>query len=475
MSRSIRPSLAGARLPQAAPSRRRFLAAATGACATPWLIPGAALGKEGTVAASDRITVGVIGVGVRGGQNMRGVMQSPLAQVVAVCDCRAPRREAAVRTVDQHGAARTGGPSFRACDGYHDFRELLARDDIDAVLVCPPDHWHGVIATAALRAGKDVYCEKPIGLSVAECQAIHSAVRRHGRVFQTGLQQRSDRRFRFACELARAGHLGKVHTVEVAVPPGGSIPWQPTIEPPPGFDYDLWSGPAPLRPFDARRCEWLAMYWISDYCVGFICNWGVHHLDIAQWGCPEVGLESFELEGTGVLPTEGMCDTIMTWRARFRFSGGLTLSYTSARGPFGWQKGQGLTRQAHEALDACSAEPYHQQGVRFVGDQGWVHVSRSSIKAEPKSLLDIVIPPDRATLVQSDNHYTDFLESVRDRREPVAPVEAGHRASVLGNVADIAVRLGRPVQWDAAGERFLGDDEANRLLSRATREPWGVA
>jgi predicted dehydrogenase len=473
MTKPNRPVARNVVLPTRTPSRRRFLAGAAGALAAPWWVPAAALGRNGETAAGERITVGAIGVGSQGSQNMRGVMQSPSAQVVAVCDCRAPRREAAVRTVNEHGAARAGQATFRACEGYHDFRELLARDDIDAVLVCPPDHWHGVVATAVLRAGKDLYCEKPTGLTIAECRAIRDAARRYGAVFQTGLQQRSDQRFRFACELARGGYLGKIHTVEVAVPAGGSMPWPPVVEPPPGFDYDTWTGPAALRPFDARRCEWLAMYWIYDYCIGFIVNWGVHHLDIAQWGCPEVGTESFELEGVGAIPTEGMCDTIMTWRTVFRFDGGLTMSFTSARGPFGWQKGQGLTREAEQALDACTPEQYHQQGCRFIGEEGWVHVSRSSISAEPRSLLDVAIPPDRARLAQSGNHHRDFLEAVRSRREPVAPVEAGHRASLLGNIADIAVRLRRKVRWDAAAEQFVGDDQANRLCSRAPREPWG--
>ncbi len=455
-------------------TRRDFLARAAAAAAVPSFLPGAALGKESAASANERITVGVIGTGVRGVPNMQGIMRSPLAQVVAVCDCRQPRREAAVQKVNQHYASQKGQGSYRGCDEYDDFRQLIGREDIDAVLVCPPDHWHGIIATRALRAGKDMYCEKPIGLTIAECKAIRDAVRRFGRIFQTGTQQRSDARFRQACELARGGYLGKIHTIEVAVPPGGSIPKQPPAPVPPGFDYDMWTGPAAMHPFDKRRCEWLAMYWIADYCVGFITNWGVHHLDIAQWGCPEVTAEPFELEGSGVLPTEGLCDTIMTWRTELRYESGLRVSYTNSRGPFGWQKGQGVTDECARALDAVTPEQYHQQGCRFIGDEGWVHVNRQSISAEPKSLLDVKITPEKAQLVESDNHYFNFLESVRSRRDPVAPVEAGHRASVLGNVADIALRLGRKVKWDPVAEQFVGDDEANRLLSRPMREPWSL-
>ncbi|HID75718.1 MAG TPA: Gfo/Idh/MocA family oxidoreductase, partial [Planctomycetaceae bacterium] len=442
------------------------------AVAVPWLVMARALGKGGSRPASERVTVGVIGTGVRGMANMQGTMRSRLSQVTAVCDCRTRRRKAAVAKVNQFYAEQTDRGTYRGCGEYHDFRELLGREEIDAVLVCPPDHWHGVIATRALRAGKDLYCEKPFGLTITECKAIRDAVRRYGRVFQTGTQQRSDARFRLACRLARGGYLGKIRTIEVAVPPGGSIPRQPPAPVPPGFDYDMWTGPAPLHPFDSRRCEWLAMYWIYDYCVGFIANWGVHHLDIAQWGCPEVGTEPFELEGTGVLPTEGMCDTIMTWRCQLRYAGDLRLSYTNSRGPFGWQKSQGVTEECARVLDAVTPELYHQQGCRFIGEEGWVHVSRRSIAAEPKSLLSVNIPPDRAPLEESRDHYENFLQSVLTRRDPVAPVEAGFRASVLGNVADIALRLGRKVRWDPTAEQFVGDAEANRMQSRAMRAPW---
>lgn len=453
-------------------TRRRFLGRAAMAGTLPCVVPGAALGSQGGVAPSERITVGVIGTGVRGTTNMRGTMASPLAQVVAVCDCRRPRLQRAIELVNRHYAVRAGAGGRRGCRGYNDFRELLARDDLDALLVCPPDHWHGVIATRALKAGKDLYCEKPIGLTITECKAIRDAVRRTSRVFQTGTQQRSDGRFLRACELARGGYLGKIHTIEVAVPPGGSIPRCPPAPVPSGFDYEMWTGPAAMHPFDTRRCEWLAMYWIYDYCVGFICNWGVHHLDVAQWGCPEVGTGPFEVEGSGVLPTEGMCDTVMTWRVEFRYQSGLRMSFTNSRGPFNWQEGQGLTDQAERALAACTPQRYHEQGCRFIGDEGWVHVNRQGIAAEPNSLLDLKIPPGKSRPVASDNHYVNFLESVRNRREPVAPVDSGHRASCLGNVADIAVRLRRKLRWDPDREQFVGDDEANRLQSRAMRAPW---
>jgi predicted dehydrogenase len=453
-------------------SRRGFLGRVAGALAFPWVIPGSALGKNGRVAPSERITVGVIGTGNRGTDDMMGVMKSPLGQVVAVCDCRRPRLEAALRRVEQFYAGRDDRGSYGGCAATGEFRALIDRKDIDALLITVPDHWHGVVATRALAAGKDLYCEKPLGRTIAESVAIRDAAVKHRRVFQTGTQQRSDEKFRQACALARGGHLGRIRRIEVAVPAGGDIVKPPTAPVPEGFDYDRWSGPAPLHPFDAKRCEWLAMYWIADYCVGFICNWGIHHLDIAAWGCPEVAAAPFEIEATGRVASRGMCDTVMTWRAEYRYPSGLVLSFTSDRGPFDWQKSQGLTDEAARALAEVDPSGHHETGCRFIGDEGTVHVTRGAIRAEPASLLSKPLDFESAGIAVSRDHFVDFLESVRDRREPVSNVESGHRATCLGNVADIAVRLGRKLRWDPNDDRFADDDEANGKRAQPMRAPW---
>jgi len=453
-------------------TRRDFLAGAAAALAAPCFVPAAVLGRSGRPAASERIAVGVIGTGGRGTADMIGIMASPLSQVVAVCDCRRPRLEAARKKVEGFYAEEAKGGSYKGCRAYGDFRELIDRKDIDAIVVAPPDHWHGIIALRALRAGKDLYCEKPLGRTIAESIAIRDAAVKGKRVFQTGTQQRSDPLFRKACALARGGYLGKIGTIEVAVPAGGDIPRQPAAPVPEGFDYDMWTGPAPFHPFDERRCEWLGMYWIHDYCVGFICNWGIHHLDIAAWGCPEVVESPFEIEGTAFLPKEGMCDAAVTWRTEYRYPSGLRMSFTSDQGPFDWQKGQGLTAESLRALEGIDPKLYHPIGCRFIGSEGWVHVTRGGISAEPRSLLEKEVDPGRSGIVSSDDHYVNFLERVRDRRDPVSPIESGHRATILGNVADIAVRLGRKLKWDPKTERFPGDDEANRRLAGPTRPPW---
>jgi predicted dehydrogenase len=285
---------------------------------------------------------------------------------------------------------------------------------------------------------------------------VRDAVRQYGCVFQTGTQQRSDPKFRHACELARNGYLGKVHTIHVGAPGGRSYPVEPPCDPPAGFDYDMWTGPAPLIPFDKQRCEWLAMYMISHYCAGFITNWGVHHLDIAGWGCPEVFREPFEIEGTGVLPAEGMTDTWISWQMWLTWNSGLKMHYTNSGNPV-------------------------EQGCKFEGDEGWVHVNRAGIKAEPASLLDVKLKGSDTPLHTSPPHadpYTahtaDLFRSIRTRQDPVSPVEEGHAASTLGNVADIALRLGRKLRWDPQADRFVNDAEADSMLARAARSPWSI-
>ena len=438
-------------------SRRSFLAAATAAVASPCIVSASALGKDGYMLPSERITIGVLGVGNRGNNSIRALHPLPEAQVVAVADPRRRRREMTQGQVNATYARRKNKATYKACDAYHDFRELLVRPDIDAVWGTVPDHWHGVLYNRVLEAGKDMYGEKPLTRWIAQGAAVCDAVRRHGRVFQTGTQQRSCPNFRHACELARNGYLGKIHTVRVGAPGGRAYEVEPPCDPPEGFDYDMWTGPAPMIPFDKKRCEWLAMYMISHYCAGFITNWGVHHLDIAGWGCPEIFNQTFEVEGTGTSPDGGMTDTWIAWQMQYRYASGLKMSFTNSGNP-------------------------NKQGCRFEGDEGWVHVNRRGIWAEPRSLLSVKLKPDDTHLHASPDsgtkyhgyiqHSADFLRSVRTRQDPVSPVEAGHAASTLGNVADIALRLGRKLKWDPAAGRFLGDDDANNMLSRPMRSPW---
>ena len=444
-------------------SRRGFLAStALAVSASPLLLPSSALGKDGALPPSERINIAVFGVGNRGSDSIRAMRPLPDHQIRVIADCRRDRAERARDVVNAMYAERTGFDDYKGCDITWDFEEVLDRDDIDALWGTVPDHWHGPIYSRMIRSGKDIYGEKPLTRYVKQGVKVVQMARQYGTIFQVGTQQRSSHHFRLACELARNGYLGKVHTIEVAAPRGAAYPAAPPCPVPDGFDYDRWSGPAPIFPFDAKRCEWLAMYMISHYCAGFITNWGVHHLDIAGWGVPEVFTKPFTLEGTGTMPDGGMTDTWVQWRVKMEWESGLVLDY-------------------------CSTGDPHPQGCRFVGDEGWVHVNRGSITSEPASLLDVAFKDSDTRLHVSPGstkehaldpgyayipHTADFFRSVRTRQDPVSPVEQGHCASTLGNISDIAIRSKRKLAWDWATSEFPGDENANQMLSRAERAPW---
>ena len=432
-------------------SRRVFLrraAATAGIVGFPYFIPASALGKDGRAAPSERIGVGLIGHGSRGGSHLSALVNMSEVQLVAVSDLFASRRESAKERVARLSAEVRG--KAETCETYKDFRELLARKDIDAVIIATPEHWHGLTMIASVKAGKDVYGEKALTLTVGEGQALCRAVRQYGCVFQVGTQQRSSGNFRFVCELVRNGYLGKLHTIKVSVPGGYEIPSSPAIDVPAGFDYETWLGPAPFKPYNAVRCTSpYGWYHIYDYCRGWIQSWGVHYLDTALWGAPLLRSLPLEVEGTAVFPRDGLGDTSLSWDINFTTADGLRLIFSDT----GY----------HEPNDG---------NCRFEGDKGWVHISRSSIQAEPKSLLGVKIKPDEEHLYESNNHHSNFLECVRSRRQPAAVVEAGHAATALSIVADVASRLGRRLRWDWKSESFINDEQANRMLNRPMRSPW---
>jgi predicted dehydrogenase len=427
-------------------NRRLFLksvALTAGVISFPTILPSSVLGKGRAVSPSNRLTVGCIGVGQRGSADMNGFLELPEAKVLAVCDTYVDRRQKAKEKVDKKYESKD-------CKTYGDFREVLARADIDAVLIATQDHWHALIATAAAKAGKHMYCEKPFGVCFRDCKVIRDAVRKKKVVFQTGTQQRSDRKFRQACELALNGYLGKIHTVEVGSPcPEYQPKYKGPMDPQPvpdGFDWNMWCGPAPFNPYNPGRVAWPDWYLIWDYCAGFIVNWGVHHLDIASWGCPEIGVASFEVDCRAEYRHEGFTDNVLDWESTFHFPSGLKLLYSD-----------------NKRL---------KSGCKFIGDQGWVHVDRPSIESEPESLLEITLKDSDLHLRKSANHVADFVAAVRDGTKPVADVEAGYKASYLGMTADISGRLQRKLKWDAKKEKFIGADEANTRLARPLRAPW---
>jgi predicted dehydrogenase len=429
--------------------RRQFLKKAAGIAAAaatgPWIVPSRALGKDGAIAPGDRIVMGSIGVGGRGQAVMAGFLELPEAQVVAVCDVKRDQRELAHEQVDRHYQKKV-------CAAYDDFRELLARQDIDAVSIASTDHWHVLHALAAVRAGKDLYVEKPLGLSLEDLKTLRKEVHRHGRVFQFGTQQRSDGNFRFACELVRNGRIGNLKTIRVSAPSGfaertGSETYSPAPVPE-GFDYDRWLGPAPWAPYTQKRVINPHWFHISDYSLGYVAGWGIHHIDIAQWGNGTELTGPVEVEGSAVFPADdGLCDNALSWDVDFRYSNGVAMSFTSDGGK-------------------------NEHGIRFEGADGWVYVRRGFIDAHPKALLQEKIGPGEIHLPVSSHHQQNLLDSIRSRRPTVCPIDVAVRSDTVCHLADIAMRLGRKLRWDPDREEFAGDAGANRMLARAQRAPW---
>jgi len=422
-------------------SRRTVLASAAAAAAAPYVLTSDALGAHDRSPASDRIVMGYVGCGGRGlGSHVRGFTGDGRVQSVAVCDVDANRLQRAKAHVD--GVYRN-----QSCRAYGDFRELVARDDIDAVVVASPDHWHALVALAAVRAGKDVYCEKPLARTIAEGKALVSAVRQHDRVFQTGSQERSNRSVRYACELVRSGRLGKLRAMEVNLPVGrgavGNYPPQPV---PDGFDYDRWLGPAPWAPYTPRRCHGTFRF-IRDYAAGELTDRGAHVLDLAHWGAGFDSTGPVEIAGKGWYPPDGLFDTFMKFRFEMTYANGVRL--------------------------VCESKP--PRGVKFIGDQGWVfiHVHGGRLSAEPASLLREFIGPDDVHLhACPGGHKNDFLTAVRTRGDTVAPANAGHRTCSACYLGEIAMLLGRKLEWDPKAEQFVGDEQANRMIARPMRPPW---
>jgi myo-inositol 2-dehydrogenase/D-chiro-inositol 1-dehydrogenase len=418
-------------------SRREFLKAAGAACAVPYVITSAALGAPVRPAASERIRTALIGSGSRGQQIMAGG-----DLVVAVCDVDAKHRADAKAKID----AATGSPS---CGAYNDFREVLVRDDVDAVVVATPDHWHVPIAIAAVKAGKAVYVEKPLSYCIREGRVLADVIRRYNAIVQVGSQQRSPEyeKFTRACELVRNGRIGPIQTVKVEIPtrPGSDKPWSPQPVPP-ELDYELWLGPAPWAPYHPDRCHYKFRF-VSDYSGGDVTNWGAHQLDIAQWGIDADDTGPLEVTGRGKRNASGLHDVFYDVEVDFLYAGGVKVELRSGG-----------------------------NGVRFEGTEGWVYVDRGTLDAEPKSLLTSRTGPNEIHLAPeggASTHMGIWLDCVRKRssRGLNAPVEVGHRSATICHLANIAMELERKLQWDPAAERFVGDDEANRLRGRSMREP----
>jgi glucose-fructose oxidoreductase len=424
--------------------RREFLkTGAAAALAVPVFVPSSALGLGRAPAPSDRVTLGHIGVGGQGTWLLRGFLQLEQSRSVAVCDPFRHRREAAAQEVDAHYGGRPEPQGTGACAVFNDFRELLESPEIDAVVIATPDHWHVPIGIAAVRAGKDVYVEKPLGLSIHENQAMAAAVHRYGRIFQYGTQQRSfNTHCAFACDLVRRGVLGELKAVHVTAP-NGATGGNPKPEPvPDGLDYDLWLGPAPPTPYATDRVVGEGRWHVRDYALGFIAGWGAHPLDIAHWGFPQIPVE---YEGTGVIPAEGLFDTVVDWNVHGRYAGGVEFTFTTG-----------------------------EDRTTFVGAEGWIAPSRAGISAGPESLLRIRPKPGEPRLLQNTNHYRNFIDAVRSRKTPASDIDSAAQSDFMSHLSEMAIRLGRKIRWDPVRESVVDDPEAARMMSRSMRGPWRI-
>ncbi len=439
-------------------SRRNFLKTAAGstglAMTAPMFIPSSVFGAN---APSNRIAVACIGTGSQGMGHVNNFTQMDDVLLAAVCDVerfstnyggshkgKELGRLPAKNRVEKYYAEKSPAGSYKGCDDYEDFRELLERKDIDAVVITTPDHWHVPISLAALAAGKDVYCEKPLTLTVSEGRILSDAVKKYDRVFQTGSQQRSDKNFRKACELVRNGRIGKITSVEVGIADNNvenPLDWKE--EPvPEGFNYNLWLGPAPQAPYTPMRCHYCFRF-LMDYSGGQMTNWGAHNLDIAQWGLGMDDSGPVEVVGKGEFPHKGLFSTPDNVELEYTYANGVKLYLKTGGGH-----------------------------TKFIGTDGWIAVTRKKLEASRPDILNSEIAENEIHLYKSDDHRRNFIECIKSRKDPICTAEIGHRSSTVCHLGNIAMMVGRKLTWDPDKETFPNDWAANSFLSRKMRNPW---
>ena len=454
-------------------SRRVFLkvslASAAGGIACPSIVPSSVFGAN---APSNRIHVGQIGCGrIANDMDIPGVLRQDIARIVAVCDLDSKRLQMAKDRVENYYAKKSGSDQALSVKAYGDYRELLKDPGIDAVAISTPDHWHSEPLVAAAFAGKDLYVQKPLSMTLAEGRLVSDTIRAKGRVFQIGSQQRSDSpwpQFRRAVELVRNGRIGKLHTVHVGLPTDPSGNEEPEMPVPPNLNYEMWLGCTPLAPYTEKRVHpqnsisdrpgWLR---IESYCLGMITGWGSHHLDIAHWGMNTELTGPIEAEAKAEFPKKGLWNVHGPYHIEMKYANGATMIIDNK----------------------------FENGVRFEGDDGWIFVSRSAAKvtasdpavgtskafaaSDPK-ILRSEIGPNEIHFHASPDHHLDWLRSIQTRKPAATSPEEAHRSTSACEIAWIAMKLGRKLRWDPVKEEFLGDVEANAMRSHPQRAPYGT-
>ncbi len=442
-------------------TRRRFLAHAAVAAA-PLILPRRLAGQN---APSNHVRLAAIGCGSRGRSNVMSdfVRELADARVIVACDCYRQKREQVAGLINEfHG--------MKVCEPVADFREVLARPDIDGVIISTQDHWHVPLAYAAALAGKDVYVEKPLSLALTWSQQLRQLVAQKKTVVQYGTQQRgSMHQFRRACELVRNGYIGEVREVlawcpdlsdqlrQASVSYGSKEP----LAPPPEFDYDRWIGPAPMQPYTADRCTKYGGYHIYDYSLGFIAGWGAHPIDIVHWGLDLDHSGPRRCEGSGILPPAGsLWNTIESWDMRLEYPRGIQVRF--------------MGKRIAEPVVRARRKFFREEGVHFVGTKGWVSVDRTALYASNRALQTHEVGENEIRLTRTASQARNFIDCIRSRQTPISSLEAAIRSDTVSLLTDITIRGGRAIQWDPTTEKIVGDDEAARRLDRPMRAKWDL-
>jgi predicted dehydrogenase len=431
--------------------RRNFLkktAIGAAALSAPAIVPSVVLGRNGNIAPSNKITMGCIGIGWQGGFNMESFLRLNDVRIIAACDVDANHLNQAKNKINKVNGNKD-------CAVYNDFRDLLARTDIDAVSLGLPDHWHSIPAIMAADSGKDIFGEKPLAHSIREGRAMVNAVKRNGRIWQTGSWQRSQAHFRFASELVRNGRIGKVLRVEVGLPSGhadfaGTAGQDNIVPPPQELDYDMWLGPAAWKPYIKARSHknWR---WDLDIGGGQILDWVGHHVDIAHWGLGFDTTGPVEIDGHGEYPNDGVYDTATKYWVESRYKDGTEMVI-------------------------AGGYPEIKSGTKWIGEYGWVWVNRGdTLETYPKELKHDTIGPEEAPLFKSPGHWRNFIDCIRSRKETITPCETAHRSMSPGHLGQVSMLLGRKLLFDPETEWVLNDQTANEMLGYSMRSPWHIS
>ena len=446
-------------------NRRNFLknaAATAGVLSIPTVVPSSVFGKT---APSNKVHLASIGVGGQGSGLLRNASYNESAVVVAVSDCFASRRQNALNSIKEIYAQQGREKEFCAKE-YADFRELLAREDIDGIIIATPDHWHVPVAYRAVQAGKDVYVEKPLGTSMEDGFKLRKLIQEKSAVFQYGTQQRSDRYFQMACELTRNGYIGELKSMDVWCDSignheltGKTVPTEPV---PADLDYDRWLGPAPKKPYSTVRCTSAGSWHIYDYALGFIAGWGAHPLDIAQWGNDSENTAPIKYEGTGTVPTGGLFNTVSHWDLNCTYANGVKMHF--------------MDRFTAMPVVTSYYDKADQHGTTFHGTEGWVTVRRGRIDFSDEKMRRIKLKDTDVPVYKSFDHMGNFIDCIKSRKKTTSTVEAAVQSDLISHLGNAVVRLNQSVQWDPKAEKVVGDNarEVYDVICRTEREPWAI-